>query len=176
MRAATITPTGVEKTLGQNELIVSKTDTKGVLTYVNGIFCRFAVADEADLIGKPHNIIRHPDMPRAVFKLMWEQISGGRELFAYVKNMGMDGSHYWVFAHVTPSYGPDGKLAGYHSNRRSPSREAIASIEPVYRRLCEIERSNSGSQEALSASCTEFNRTLTELDMSYDEFVWSITP
>jgi len=176
MRTATITPTGVEHTLGPNELIVSKTDTKGVLTYVNETFCRFAVADEADLIGKPHNVIRHPDMPRAVFKLMWDQISGGRELFAYVKNMGMDGSFYWVFAHVTPTYGMDGTLVGYHSNRRSPAREAIRGIEPVYRKLCEVERSTSGSKEALVASSAELQQTLNELALSYDEFVWSITP
>lgn len=176
MRSAAVTPTGKENLLGRDELIVSKTDTKGVLTYVNDVFCRLAVAEETELIGKPHNVIRHPDMPRAIFKYLWETIAARREVFAYVKNMGMDGSFYWVFAHVTASGRTDGPLTGYHSNRRAPDREALAAVEPLYRELRQIEQSTTGSREALEKSTAALYATLDERGLTYDEWVWSITP
>ncbi|MBT0770502.1 PAS domain-containing protein [Kineosporia sp. J2-2] len=166
----------MEHVLGRDELIVSKTDTKGILTYVNETFCRLAVADEIDLIGKPHNVIRHPDMPRAIFKYLWETIAARKEVFAYVKNMGMDGSFYWVFAHVTASGRTDGQVTGYHSNRRAPGREAINAIEPLYRELCRIEQSGGGSRQGLDASTAALNAELVDRGLSYDEFIWSITP
>jgi hypothetical protein len=162
--------------LGRDELIVSKTDAKGVLTYVNTVFCRMAVADERDLLGQPHNVVRHPDMPRALFKYMWDTIGARREIFAYVKNLGLDGTHYWVFAHVTASGRPGGSPAGYHSNRRCAAREAITAVEPLYRRLCAIERNTVGSRAALEASVAALHEALDERGMTYDEFVWSITP
>lgn len=171
----TITPTGVERSIGPDELLVSKTDPKGILTYVNPVFCRMAVASEGDLLGRPHNIIRHPDMPRAIFKLLWDSITARREIFAYVKNLGMDGSHYWVFAHVTASVTPQGAVAGYHSNRRRPSPEAIKAVQPLYSRLREIERAQS-TRDGLDASMAALHGTLEERGMTYDEFVWSITP
>jgi PAS domain S-box-containing protein len=159
-----------------DELIVSKTDAKGVLTYVNQVFCRMAAAREEDLLGRPHNVIRHPDMPRAVFKYMWDTISSRQEIFAYVKNLALDGSHYWVFAHVTPSGRPGEPIIGYHSNRRAPAREAIATMEPIYRRLREIERSHASSRAGLDASTAAFHDILTERGLSYDELIWSVTP
>jgi PAS domain S-box-containing protein len=162
--------------LGPNELIVSKTDVKGVLTYVNTVFCRMAAADERDLLGQPHNVVRHPDMPRALFKYMWDTIGARREIFAYVQNLGLDGAHYWVFAHVTPSGRPGEQVTGYHSNRRCPAREAIAAIEPLYRHLREIERNTAGSREGLEASVAALHEALDERGMTYDELVWSITP
>jgi PAS domain S-box-containing protein len=176
MRKTAVAPTGVERMLGADELIVSKTDAKGVLTYVNTVFCRMAVAAEEDLLGQPHNVVRHPDMPRALFKYMWDTIATRREIFAYVKNMGLDGTHYWVFAHVTASGRVGGPPAGYHSNRRCPAREAIAAVEPLYRQLRDIERNTAGSREGLEASVAALHEVLDRRGMTYDEFVWSITP
>ena len=176
MRATAIQPSGVEHLLGPGELIVSKTDPKGVLTYVNHVFCRMAGAREEDLLGRPHNIIRHPDMPRAVFKLLWDTIQARREIFAYVKNLGIDGSHYWVFAHVTPTGRPGQPITGYHSSRRAPAREAIAAVEPLYRELRGIERSHSSSRAGLEASATVLEARLHDQGLTYDEFVWSVTP
>lgn len=176
MPVTAIQPTGVERVLSPGEFIVSKTDAKGVLTYANHVFCRMAAAGEEDLIGRPHNIVRHPDMPRAVFKLMWDAISARQEVFAYVKNLAFDGAHYWVFAHVTATGRPGQVISGYHSNRRAPAPEAIAAVEPVYRQLRQIERAHSSSREGLDASFAALQATLEEYGLTYDEFIWSVTP
>jgi PAS domain S-box-containing protein len=122
-----IRPTGVENLLGEEELIVSKTDLKGRITYANDVFIRMAKYSYAELMGAPHSLIRHPDMPRSVFKLLWDTLQAKQEIFAYVVNLAKDGSHYWVFAHVTPTFDERGTIVGYHSNRRKPDP---AQIEP----------------------------------------------
>ncbi|MDH3236791.1 MAG: PAS domain-containing protein, partial [Alphaproteobacteria bacterium] len=119
------TPTGREVFFDRDDLIVSKTNLKGHITYANDIFCDIAGYTEADVIGQPHNMIRHPDMPRCVFKLLWDTIQAGAEIFAYVVNMAKNGDHYWVLAHVTPSYDANGSIIGYHSTRRVPNPQTI---------------------------------------------------
>ena len=99
--------TGVERFFDKDEIIVSKTDLKGRMTYCNDVFLRIAGYTEQELLGQPHSIIRHPDMPRCVFKLLWDTIGAGKEIFAYVINRAKNGDHYWVLAHVTPSRDPD---------------------------------------------------------------------
>ncbi|MFC7575365.1 PAS domain-containing protein [Klenkia terrae] len=116
-----VRPTGVERSFGADELIVSKTDRRGVITYANDVFLRVGAYSLDEVIGQPHNLIRHPEMPRAVFHLLWDTISRGHELFAYINNLAADGAHYWVLAHVTPSVDERGTIVGYHSNRRRPS-------------------------------------------------------
>ena len=176
MRAATVQPTGVEQVFAPHELIVSKTDAKGIITYANDVFCRLAAAPEEELVGRPHNVIRHPDMPRVVFHHMWQTIATRREIFAYVQNLAFDGSHYWVFAHVTATGRAGEPITGYHSNRRAPAREAIAVIEPIYRELRRIEQSHASSKEALDASSAAFHAMLEQRGLSYDELVWAVTP
>jgi len=109
-----VTPSNRESPFDENEIIVSKTDTKGRITYANDVFSRVSQFTVAELLGVPHSIIRHPDMPRCVFKLLWDAIQAKQEIFAYVLNMAKSGDHYWVFAHVTPSFGADGAITGYH--------------------------------------------------------------
>jgi PAS domain S-box-containing protein len=174
VRATTVRPTGVERTFGDDEIIVSKTDLKGRLTYVNQLFVDISAYAERDLIGQPHSVIRHPDMPRGVFKLLWDTISSGSELFAYVVNLSADGAHYWVLAHVTPTFGTGGEIVGYHSNRRTASRTALDRIEPLYRTLVAEERRHSNAVAAAAASTALLARTLEEACLSYDEFVWSL--
>src|SRR3712207_6640771 len=98
-------------------------------------------------------------MPRAVFALLWQTLSEGRELFAHIDNLASDGAHYWVLAHVTPSYSADGTVIGYHSNRRRPSPGAIRSITPLYERLVPEERRHPTTKAAVAAS----SRLLDEL-------------
>ena len=117
--------TGHERFFDPTEPIVSKTDTKGRITYANAVFRHIADYSEEELLGAPHSILRHPDMPRCVFKLLWDTISTGNEIFAYVINRAKNGDHYWVFAHVTPSFDKTGKIISYHSSRRVPRRDAI---------------------------------------------------
>ena len=135
MSVPKVRPTGVERTFGEHEILVSKTDPKGVITYANEVFLRVAGYAETDVVGQPHNIIRHPDMPKAVFRLMWDTIGAGDEMFAYVVNLAADGAHYWVYAHVTPTFGSREEIIGYHSNRRLPDRKAIDQVTPIYSAL-----------------------------------------
>ncbi len=127
--------TGVERTFAKNEVIVSKTDTKGIITYANEVFLKLADYSLQEILGKPHNIIRHPDMPKLVYKLLWERIKSGKEIFAYVVNRSRNGDHYWVFAHITPSFDAAKNIVGAHSNRRSPDPQAIQTITPIYQLL-----------------------------------------
>ena len=99
-----VRPTGIERFFEEDEIIVSKTDPKGVITYANRVFLRIAQYEEEEILGAAHNIIRHPDMPQCIFDLLWKTIASGQEIFAYVKNMAKNGDHYWVFAHVTPTF------------------------------------------------------------------------
>lgn len=170
-----INPTGKEVFFPEADLIVSKTDLKGRLTYVNQLFCSLAAFKESDLLGEPQSIVRHPDMPRCIFRLLWEQIQSGREIFAYVKNMASTGDHYWVFAHVTPSYGADGAIVGYHSNRRAPQRAVLEqTIIPLYARLIEAEQKNVNGKDAVNAGHALLMEFVQNQQVSYDELMFSL--
>ncbi|HTX01711.1 MAG TPA: PAS domain-containing protein [Acidimicrobiales bacterium] len=171
-----MTPTGIERTFGAEEIIVSKTDTRGFITYANDVFIRVCGYAEHELVGKPHSIIRHPEMPRCVFKLLWETIEAGDEIFAYVLNLAGDGAHYWVLAHVTPTFGPGDRIVGYHSNRRSPARSAIRVVQPLYSELLREESRHARPSEAMEASTAVLLERLQAAGVSYEQFVWSITP
>lgn len=174
MAKTTVTPTGREAPFHANELIVSKTDLKGRITYCNDVFIRVAGFEERDLIGAPHSIIRHPDMPRSVFKLLWDTIEAGGEIFAYVLNMSRNGDHYWVLAHVTPSRDARGNIVGYHSNRRKPSAEAVAKVKALYRDLKAIEDAPNSRKDGMQAAFNELNSMLASKDVPYDRFVLSL--
>lgn len=174
MRATAVRPTGIERTFRDDEIIVSKTDPKGLLTYVNQHFVDISGYAEDELIGKPHNVIRHPEMPRVLFKLLWEQINSGQELFAYVMNLSADGGHYWVLAHVTPTFDARGTIVGYHSNRRTASPAALDRIRPLYRALLDEEARHTRVPDAIAASTALLERTLEGAGMTYDQFVWSL--
>lgn len=167
--------TGVERFFDDDEIIVSKTDMKGHLTYGNNLFCELAGYSERDLIGKPHNIIRHPDMPRCVFKLLWDTIQDGQEIFAYVINRSRNGDHYWVLAHVTPSRDSSGNMVGYHSNRRVPKREVLdETIIPLYKSLLAEELKIGRTKEAMAASGNLLANVSQEKGMAYDELIFAL--
>ena len=169
-----VAPTGEARTFAPDELIVSKTDLRGVVTYANDVFLRVSRYELDEVIGRPHNLIRHPQMPRAVFALLWQTLSEGRELFAYIDNLASDGAHYWVLAHVTPSYSADGTVIGYHSNRRRPSPGAIRTVAPLYRRLVEEERRHPTAKAAVATSSRLIDELVAAEAGSYEEFVWSV--
>lgn len=158
-----------------DDLIVSKTDLSGRITYANRVFCRVAGYSEKELLGQPHSIVRHPDMPRAVFKYLWDTIGAGREVFAYVKNMARNGDYYWVFAHVTPSFDANRKIVGYHSNRRVPDPRIVREvIAPVYANLARVEQGHRNGKEALAAGYQALTDFVNSKKMSYDELVFSL--
>ncbi|WP_296516797.1 PAS domain-containing protein [Rhodopseudomonas sp.] len=170
-----VKPSGRESFFPASEMIVSKTDLKGRLTYANRLFCKVAGYTEAELIGQPHSIIRHPDMPRAVFKLLWDTIETGQEIFAYVKNLAHSGDHYWVFAHVTPSFGANGAIVGYHSNRRVPNRKVLeTAIIPLYAEVLRIENSHTNGKDALAAGHKALVDFVASQKVGYDELVFSL--
>jgi PAS domain S-box-containing protein len=169
-----VAPTGNERTFPEDKVIVSKTDGRGIITYANQTFLDVARYDLEEVIGKPHNMIRHPAMPRSVFKFLWDRIAAGFEVFAYVVNLAKDGDHYWVFAHVTPTFDAAGNVIGYHSNRRLPRREAIQAIEPVYHILLERERQESSPKRGLESGTETLHAFLKSKDSDYDRFVLGI--
>lgn len=173
--ARDVTLTGVERTFDDDEIIVSKTDTSGRLMYANEVFLRLAGMTEAETLGQPHSVIRHPEMPRAVFKLLWDTISAGNELFAYVVNRSKNGDHYWVLAHVTPSFDSSGQIVGYHSNRRTADRNTLETvIQPLYKQLLDIENSHANRKDGMNEAFNTLVKILEEKGVSYDEFIFSL--
>ncbi len=168
-----ITPTLVERVMREDDYIVSMTDTTGRITYGNRIFIEFSGYSESELLGTQHNIIRHPDMPRAVFKLLWDKISNHEECFAYVKNMSKDGGFYWVFTNVTPTFDEAGNITGYFSVRRKPKASGVKVMTDVYRLMLEAER-KAGPANAIAASTKILVDILNEKGLSYDELVLAI--
>ncbi|SFP10981.1 PAS domain-containing protein [Hydrogenimonas thermophila] len=160
------TPINNEKVLNEDDFIVSKTDLKGRIIYGNKIFIKISGYEENELLGAPHSILRHPDMPKIVFKLLWERIQNKQEIFAYVKNLCKDGSFYWVFANVTVTTDPQGNPRDYHSVRRKPSARALDVIKPLYAQLIEEER-----RGGMEASGRLLNKILEEKGVSYDELI-----
>jgi PAS domain S-box-containing protein len=169
-----IRPTGHERTFAEDEIIVNKTDVKGIITYANTTFLKVALYSEEEILGQPHNIIRHPDMPRCVFKLLWDTIESGSEIFAYVKNMAKNGDFYWVFAHVTPSFNSAKQIVGFHSSRRLPDRRQVQTADGLYRKLKQEENKYSDWKKGMAASAELLKSVLAEKKMEYDEFVFSI--
>lgn len=164
--------TGVERFFEEDEIIVSKTNLKGHITYANDVFLRVASYTEKEVMGQPHSLIRHPDMPRCIFKLLWDTIQNGAEIFAYVLNRAKNGDHYWVLAHVTPSRDSSGSIIGYHSNRRVPSRNILTDkIIPLYETLLEEENKHANRKEGMRSSFDMVVNLLQESKVEYDEFV-----
>lgn len=170
-----VTITGVERFFDKDDVIVSKTNTQGVITYANRTFLSISGYGEDEVIGKPHNLIRHPEMPRCVFRLLWEHIRSGREIFAYVVNRCKQGDHYWVLAHVTPNRDANDAIVGYHSSRRVPSPAVLAAIKPLYAELCAIERRNPDAKAGLAESHAALLAAVAKAGFdSYDRFMFSL--
>ncbi len=126
--------TSVETPYPHGKLIVSRTDTAGIITQCNQSFVDMSGYLEAELVGQPHSILRHPDMPAAAFRDLWDTVRAGRQWNGYVKNLRKDGGYYWVYATVVPNV-RDGRIVGYTSVRREPSREKVAAAEAQYRQM-----------------------------------------
>jgi len=170
MMRAKIKPKNVEREIPENTFLVSKTDKKGIIKYANTTFVEVSGYTEEELIGKPHNIVRHPDMPRAVFKLLWDTIEKGEEFWGYVKNLAKDGAYYWVFAHVTPSYDLEGKeIIGYTSDRRKPRKDAVEKISLIYKEMLEAEKVGG-----IEAGVKKLQEILQKEGKDYAEFVFTI--
>ena len=162
-----------EQLLGSNELIISKTDSKGLVTYANRTFMKISGYREDEILGQPHNFIRHQDMPRGCFKLLWQTIASGDEFFAYVINRCKNGDYYWVLANVTPDYTAKGNLIGYYSVRRHAPRNGIDKVIPIYREMCAIEQRYAKDQP-MTRSINYLQQHLEKLGLSYQEFILNL--
>jgi len=135
------TPIDEEIELDPKRYIVSETDSKGKITYVNDYFCEVSGYSPDELMAKPHSIVRHPDMPKVVFKLLWETISQGKNINAVVKNLAKDGRYYWIFTEFESRKNQDtGEIIGYHADRKSISPHVLEIIADLYAELLEIEK------------------------------------
>jgi len=120
-------------------LIVSSTDLKGIITYVNRKFCEIVGYAREELVGTNHNIIRHPDMPKTAFQELWDTLKSGKEWTGVVKNLRKDGKYYWGYSHIAPIE-KDGQVTGYTAARRPASHTEINEVIPIYRDLLEKEK------------------------------------
>jgi len=157
------------KEMLENDFIVSKTNLKGHITYCNRIFMDMAEYTEEELLGKPHNIIRHPDMPTAVFKYLWDTIPTKQEVFAYVVNKTKLGNSYWVFANITATLDTNGNIIDYYSVRRRPNPKALDVIIPLYKKMLEVEKT-SGVAESFKV----LTDILQDKGVGYDELIISL--
>lgn len=163
-------PPDQEIRLDEDDLIVSKTDPKGRITYANRRFMEIVGYSEPQLLGKPHNLIRHADMPRGVFRFLWLTLQEGKEFFGYVKNRTSDGGYYWVLANITPDYKSDSTLAGYFSVRRRPNFAAVRQVSQWYKKMLEIEAGLSASQ-APQASMQWLVEQVDQQGCSYNDLI-----
>ncbi|WP_312255670.1 PAS domain-containing protein, partial [Stutzerimonas nitrititolerans] len=125
---------GREVSVGENANILSTTDPRGRITYVNPDFVDISGYSESELLGEQHNLLRHPDMPTGAFAHLWACIGAGRSWLGMVKNRCKNGDHYWVSAFITP-VSRDGKIVEYQSVRTKPQAEQIRAAEALYARL-----------------------------------------
>ena len=130
----TVFVTEIETPMPDGRLIVSRTDPSGIITHVNESFVDMAGYETDELIGAPHYILRHPDMPAAAFKDLWETLSAGKKWHGYVKNLRKDGGFYWVYATVIPNV-RNNQVVGFTSVRRKPSRRKVEEAQALYKTL-----------------------------------------
>ncbi|MCI7765913.1 PAS domain-containing protein [Helicobacter sp.] len=152
--------------LKDNTLITSKTDLKGKITYGNEDFIHYGGYKEEEFLNKPHSLVRHPQMPKTAFKLLWDFLKEKKEFFAFVCNLSKTGKTYWVFANVTPSYDEKDEVVGYYSVRRRPSKEGVETISKIYSKLLEIEKTQ-GVNQAIQFTLN----FLKENNITWDEFI-----
>jgi len=152
------------------DIVVSKADIEGNIEYANPIFYKLSGYNKRELTFAPHSILRHPDMPKIIFKFLWDELHRRKEVYAFVKNLTKDGSFYWVLAYVRPAYNPDGSLRNYVSTRKSMSPKAREVIEPLYSELLELEKSGGveASEEKLHSLLNgrDFNDVMIEIQES----------
>jgi len=156
----------IEKELNENEVIVSATNSNGIIVYANEEFVKISEYSKKELYGQPHNIVRHNDMPKAIFKYVWNELLNQKPILAYVKNYTKDkDKFYWVKALMYPVV-KNGNIVQITSYRTKPPKSTISQVEQIYRLLTDYERTNSVDQ-----SLSFFNNYLKERNLTYVEFI-----
>lgn len=160
-------PINEEIVLDLNKIIISKTDAKGIITYANDYFCEVSGYLRDELLGMPHNIVRHPDMPKVIFKFMWDRISNGKNIKAIVKNLAKDGRYYWVVTDFESRIDHStGKIIEYTAYRMPAPTNAIKTITTLYSKLVEIE-----NEKGMEVSAEYLRGYLAANNTTYDDFI-----
>ena len=159
-------PTRNEIKLDPKRYIVSKTDTTGKIVYGNDYFTEISGYKESELIGQPHSILRHPDMPKAIFYLMWKHLKNGRNIMAVIKNLTKKGDHYWVTTDFDIKRDREGNVRHYIAYRQAAPKHVVKEIESLYKKLLEIEE-----DLGMKASIEYLEGYLEERNMNYDQFI-----
>ena len=167
MRTYRPIPIDREIKVSSKNFLVSKTDEKGNILYVNDAFCDVTGYEEIEVIGKAHNIVRHPDMPAVIFFLMWKQIQSGKNIRALIKNLARSGEYYWVSTDFEIKY--ENSTKRYIAFRRAVSKKTVRAIEPLYRHLLKIEKAHG-----LEASLIYLQGYLEERHVTFDEYMDSL--
>ncbi len=129
-----------EEYVYDGSVLISQTDLKGTIVYVNRNFCEVSAYKTDELIGQSHSIMRHPQMPKAAFAKMWQRIASGQAWNGLIKNLRKDGLYYWVETEILPIKNDNGKVTGYIAVRKPASRKNILEIEETYEKMLEQER------------------------------------
>ncbi len=158
--------TGREKKVASHQMLVSKTDAKGVIMFANDNFVDVSGYSMEELVGQPHSILRHPDMPRAIFYHMWDSIKHGNNIMAVVKNKTKRGDHYWVTTDFEIRRDREGRIQSYIAFRHAAPRHVVREIEPLYASMLEIEK-----KYGMDASFAYLEGYLETIGMSYDAYI-----
>lgn len=150
----------------KKKFIVSKTDLKGNIIFTNKNFSEVSGYTEAELVSSPHNIVRHPDMPKAVFFLVWQALLAGKPISGVVKNLAKDGRYYWVIADFEPKFNAKGNLVALTAFRRSAPNEVIEATEELYHTMLSIEKKHD-----MEKSLGYLEAFLEEHQVNYNEFI-----
>ncbi len=161
-----IIPTDREIKLNPKKYILSTTDLEGNITKVNDYFIEICKYTQEELIGANHNIVRHPDMPKAIFYLMWQYIQNGQNITAIVKNMAKNGDYYWVITDFEIRRDHDGKINRYMAFRQAAPKKIVRTIEPLYRKLLEIEKADN-----MEVSLEYFLNFVAEQGTDYNGYI-----
>jgi len=128
-----------EEYVYEGSVIISQTDLKGIITYANRKFCEISNYSAFELVGKPHSIVRHPDMPKAVFAKMWRTIQSGQVWNGTIKNLRKDGLYYWVETEILPIRNDEEEVTGYITVRKPASRKNVFEMEETYEKMLALE-------------------------------------
>ena len=163
------TPKDVEITVSPKRTIVSRTDEKGIIRFVNDYFKEIAGYKENELVGFAHNIIRHPDMPKIIFKLLWDELKKGNDMRAIIKNLAKDGRYYWVITNFHTLYDDDGNIIGYYARRKAVPQHVKEEVAKLYKTLKSLEE-----QGGMEASEKYLKQWLAEHNTTYQDYVESL--
>ncbi len=161
------TPIDKEIILDPKKVIMSKTNAKGIIEYANDYFVKICGYKEYQLMGKPHNVIRHPDMPKIIFKVLWDRLHQGKNIHAVVKNLAKDGRYYWVITNFETKFDDQGNIVSHYSRRKAAPEHVVFGVSRLYKILLSLE----SNDRTLEKSLKYFENFFEYKNTTYDEFI-----